>query len=69
MRYNHHPDPAIAFCIEVEEIYAQFFDAGVGLADPIAVRDRWERAMQFRVGGDLGAIKAKNLLRSLYAEH
>lgn len=68
MRYDHHPDPAIAFCVEVEEIEGEAYNARVGLTDREAVGMRAQRAMQFRVGGDLHAIRAKDRLREVIAE-
>jgi hypothetical protein len=62
-RFDHHPDPAIDFCVEVECIQGLTFDATHGMAERDAVSDRIFRAMQFRVGGDEGAVNAKALLR------
>lgn len=68
-RFGHHPDPATDFCIEVEEIQSIHTNQSLGLtgmgheADYAGVGERISRAMQFRVGGDLYAIKAKALLR------
>lgn len=63
-RFGHHPDPAIDFCVEVEVIEGLIYDAAVGLAKPEDVRHRVETAMMFRVGGDLHAVEAKQLLRA-----
>lgn len=68
MRYDHHPDPATAFCIEVEELEAIRFNANHGLASEREceeLRSRIAKAMSFRVGGDLGAIRAKEHLREI----
>lgn len=68
MRYDHHPDPAIAFCIEVEMLEAIRCNASRGLAteqECKELRDRVAKAMSFRVGGDLGAIRAKEHLREI----
>lgn len=68
MKYDHHPDPAIGFCIEVEEIKAMAYNRRVGF-DPEPMLDkRIERAMMFRVGGDLNAIDAKATLREIERE-
>lgn len=67
-RFGHHPDPAIDFCVEVEEIEALVCDATNGIRDcgSEAVH-RIGRAMDFRVGGDQGAVDAKGRLRELEA--
>jgi len=67
-RFGHHPDPAIDFCIEVEAIQGEAYNERVGFpieGPPLA--DRIFRAMQFRVGGDEGAVWAKSLLREIEA--
>ena len=67
-RFNHHPDPAIDFCIEVEELQAISIDIALGLASKFerqSFGDRLFNAMSFRVGGDEGAIAAKAMLREL----
>jgi hypothetical protein len=68
-RFSHHPDPAIDFCIEVEEIAAIAWDRKHGIANPddASLSDRIFRAMQFRVGGDEGALRAKAQLREVEA--
>ena len=69
-RFQHHPDPAIDFCVEVEELEAECYNRRVGF-QPIP-RDmlltRIDRAMDFRVGGDLASIAAKDVLRQLDRE-
>lgn len=74
-RFDHHPDPATDFCIEVESLQSRLFNAKHGLAkmgtQPETVEDVCvdiERAMSFRVGGDEIAVRAKNILRGLVAE-
>ncbi len=70
-RFNHHPDPACDFCEEVEHLESIAESWRLGLtgfgheADRLTLDDRIERALGFRVGGDLGAIKAKQSLREL----
>lgn len=65
-RFGHHPDPAIDFEIEVEELQSIIIDKELGLrADEELPVDRMFLAMQFRVGGDPGAVEAKFLLREL----
>lgn len=67
-RFGHHPDPATDFCVEVEVIEGEVYDASVGMADADKVRDRISRALDFRVGGDVIAINAKATLRDLAAK-
>lgn len=65
-RFGHHPDPAIDFCIEVEELDSIVTDKQRCLrTDEPVPTERIERAMAFRVGGDAGAVEAKRLLRSI----
>lgn len=66
-RFDHHPDPAIDFCVEVEAIEGLAYDVGAGLADANELRERVARAMTFCVGGDAGAVTAKTLLRQIEA--
>ena len=65
MRYDHHPDPAIAFEIEVDIIEGMYADWRAGLLPHEDVGYRAAKAMQFRVGGDAGAVAAKQRLRDL----
>jgi hypothetical protein len=62
-RFGHHPDPAIDFCVEVECIEGMTYDASVGLQTPSTVKQRVDRAMTFRVGGDEGCVAAKQIVR------
>jgi hypothetical protein len=70
-RFGHHPDPAIDFCVEVEAIESEHLNIQIGFTNgtPTAdeLRRRVDRAMSFRVGGDLNAIEAKRLLRGIDA--
>ena len=68
MRFDHHPDPAIDFCIEVEEIIAMAYNRHIGFDPEPTLDARIERAMSFRVGGDLGCINAKATLRQIEHE-
>lgn len=65
MRYDHHPEPAIAYCIEVDCIEGLIYDVRHGMASVDDVRKRVERALDFRVGGDASAIAAKDKLRTM----
>ena len=64
-RFDHHPDPAIDFCVEVEVLEGLVYEATFGLIPAAPVFARIDRAMSFRVGGDLNAISAKETLRQL----
>lgn len=68
MKFDHHPDPAIGFCIEVEEIIAMAYNRRVGFDSEPTLDARIERAMMFRVGGDQGCIDAKATLREIERE-
>jgi len=63
MRYDHHPNPATAYCIEVDLIEGLIYDARNGMAKPDDVRARVSRALEFLVGGDECAVAAKDKLR------
>lgn len=63
-RFDHHPDPAIDFCIEVEELEGMAYDRSVGMPAP-DFESRVEKALDFRVGGDQWAVAAKAALRTL----
>lgn len=65
MTFGHHPDSAIDFCVEVEEIIAMACNRKVGFAPEPALDARHFRAMQYRVGGDEGAVNAKHMLRNV----
>lgn len=60
--FGHHPDPAIDFVAEVEAIEAERADLAAGLPPTMDLQARTDRAMTFRVGGDAGAVAAKNAL-------
>ena len=69
-RFDHHPNPAIDFCVEVEEIEGEAYNLRVGF-QPMTKADlleRIDRAMHFIVGGDIGAIVAKDRLREIERE-
>lgn len=67
-RFNHHPDPAIDFCVEVEELQGMAYNRKVGFDPEPDLDQRIFNAMGFRVGGDQGAIAAKQLLREIDRE-
>ncbi|WP_146038755.1 hypothetical protein, partial [Paracoccus sp. SY] len=71
-RFGRHPDPAIDFCIQVETLESRLHQAMHSLCKPgdepetvQTVLAAIERALEFRVGGDEGAVKAKAVLRDL----
>lgn len=74
-RFNHHPDPAIDFCIEVESLQGRLRSARLGIAKPgeapeciSCIKADIQRALEFTTGGDPNAIDAKWLLRELERE-
>lgn len=64
-KFGHHPDAAIDFCVEVEEIQAMAYNRKVGFDNEPSLDDRIEKALAFRVGGDIGCINAKAIIREL----
>lgn len=65
-RFGHHPDPAIDFEYEVEQIESIVADLEKGMRQGERVPlKRIELAMAFRVGGDPSAVAAKATLREL----
>lgn len=67
MKFDHHPDPAIDFCHEVQELDAMHVNRKLDVHPEPDLEKRVERAMLFRVGGDLNAISAKWKLRDIEA--
>jgi hypothetical protein len=66
-RFGHHPDPAIDFELEVQDLEDEVYNFAVGF-QPLPrdeLNSRIDRAMNFRVGGDPSCIKAKDALRRL----
>lgn len=66
-RFNHHPDAGIDFCVEVEAIRSEITDLAAGLPPTMDLQERIRRAMEFRVGGDADACRAKQQLREIEA--
>lgn len=68
-RFGHHPDPAIDFCVEVEAIEGEAININIGFTNGTPSRselmERVERALTFRVGGDLNCVDAKQKLREI----
>lgn len=67
-RFNHHPDPAIDFCVEVESLLGEIENQRIGFKNGTPAQHeidkRIEHALDFKVGGDQGAILAKQQLRA-----
>lgn len=68
MTFGHHPDPACDFCVEVKEIQAMACNRRIGFDPEPTLGARIDRAMMFRVGGDVIAINAKAVLREIENE-
>lgn len=66
-RFGHHPDPVVDFCTEVDAIDGMFADLVAGLETQQVVRNRVDRALEFKVGGDAHAVRAKRCLRHIDA--
>lgn len=64
-RFGHHPEPAMDFAIEVDAIEGMMADYKAGLEKRGALEDRILKAMQFRVGGTVMAVAAKQALRDV----
>lgn len=67
-RFGHHPDPAIDFCVEVEELEGMMFNRRVGFDLEPDLDKRVESAMRFNVGGDIHAMAAKCFLKTIEDE-
>lgn len=67
-RFDHHPDPAIDFEVEVEELIAMAINRRTGFDPEPDLDRRVERAMSFRVGGVPTCVSAKAELRKIDAE-
>lgn len=66
-RFDHHPEAASDFCVEVDAIEGMEADVNAGLSSRIQLIARIDDAMMFRVGGDPLAVQAKNQLRKIEA--
>jgi hypothetical protein len=64
-RFGHHSDPAIDFCIEVECCENDAYDLRANPEGRVPLFIRIDKAMFFRVGGDVGCVDAKHGLRQL----
>jgi hypothetical protein len=67
-RFGHHPDPAIDYCVEVEELEGMMFNRRVGFDAEPSLDERVGKAMGFSVGGDQNAIGARQTLKEIDAE-
>lgn len=65
--FGWHPDPAIDFCIEVNDLICEHKSIGYGMGvfTIPELQDRIFKASMFRVGGVIDAINAKADLRKL----
>jgi hypothetical protein len=68
-RFDHHPDPATDFCVEVEAIEGALYERKVGFDLHPGLDERIRQALTFRVGGDMWAVRAKTLLRALAQQY
>ncbi len=50
-RFDHHPNPAIDYCCEVDALEGMKWDVAAGLDTHEAYRQRLTRALDFNVGG------------------
>ena len=67
-RFGHHPDPAIDFCVEVDDIEETIANilANVATIEETAyLHRRINSALQFVARADPWAIKAKRRLREI----
>lgn len=67
-RFDHHPDPAIDFCIEVDALEGLVADVRAGVEKRGVVEERLFKATMFRVGGDMRAVSARQKLLTLESE-
>lgn len=69
-RFGHHPDPAVDFEVEVQDLEAEVYNYRAGF-QPLRreqIEHRIDRALDFRVGGVETCVTAKAALRVLAAE-
>lgn len=69
-RFGHHPDPAVDFEVEVQDLEAEVYNYNVGF-QPLRreqIARRIDIALDFRVGGVPSCVTAKAALRQLAAE-
>lgn len=66
-RFGWHPDPAIDYCVEVNDLVCEHKNIGygIGVLTIPELQDRIFKASMFRVGADLDAIEARAELRKL----
>jgi hypothetical protein len=67
-RFGHHPDPAIDYCVEVEELEGMMFNRRVGFDAEPSLDERVGKALGFSVAGDQNAIGARQTLKEIDAE-
>jgi hypothetical protein len=66
-RFGHHPDPAIDFEIEVDDLVGMEVNRTTGFDPEPDLDARTDRALKFIVGGVATCIEAKDHLREIYA--
>lgn len=66
-KFGHHPDPAIDFEVEVDDLIGMAYNRRTGFDPEPSLDARVERAMRFRVGGIPSCIEAKDSLREIDA--
>jgi hypothetical protein len=64
-RFGHHPSPAIDFCVEVGALEAMEYERAHGFDPHNDFEHRLSRALDFNVGGDEIAVRAKDILRGI----
>lgn len=64
-RFDHHPDPAVDYCVEVDALEGMAYDVGVGLASREEFEARIFRASMFRPMIDANALDARRALLAL----
>ncbi len=57
-KFGHHSNPATDFCAEVETLESEAMDQNAGAPPRFDLAERADRALQFRVGGNLACIAA-----------
>jgi len=67
-RFDHHPDPAIDYLIEVDAIAGLVEDVRAGIQERRPVEDRIFKASMFRVGADVRCVEARRKLLELESE-
>lgn len=67
-RFGHHPDPAIDYLVEIEEIESMAENRRVGFDQEPELERRVSLALDFNVGGDENCVVAKRALHVVAGE-